>query len=539
MPGPDRRRKTSRCRGRGRPARPPPKQPPRQSRRRINLDAAPRSPLPLPPARSFPLPFRRSPRAAYCRNRRSPAARSAPPLRPALPFATTTSTSTSPLDLSAVKQALDLVRKNRARRGHRCRELHFRSGCAQARGMGDPAQRRHGSNDFSRYANFIADNPTWPSVITLTAPGRGRAVAGTGRRRRPRSAFSPANRRTPQKAISHMLARCLRKAIPDRLATVRETWRNDGFSSDLEAQARDAFAGLITPADDEARMDARLYVEDNDAAMRAAQHLDATAMAIAKARAAVNNQGGQRQGAARCRSGGRPPRCRLHVQPIQCLRHADNIEEAAQWMLAAPRDPDELIDADQWWIERRLIARKLLDLGDAKPPTRSPTAPRPPVNENYSRRAAFHRRLDRAALPARARRCASAHFARIAEGVSNPITLARSYYWQGRAAEARPRAGRARLLRDGGALSDRLLRPAGARPARARRCQPATASPDSAADTPAARTRPRLRDPLRHRRARPGRRHGGRPRRQGDRCGGPGDARGDHRRTTTTRARRF
>ena len=30
----------------------------------------------------------------------------------------------------------------------------------------------------------------------------------------------------------------------------------------------------------------------------------------------------------------------------------------------------------------------------------------------------------------------SPHFAQIAEGVTNPITLARSYYWQGRAAEA-------------------------------------------------------------------------------------------------------
>ena len=26
----------------------------------------------------------------------------------------------------------------------------------------------------------------------------------------------------------------------------------------------------------------------------------------------------------------------------------------------------QAIDTDQWWIERRLIARKLLDLGDAK-----------------------------------------------------------------------------------------------------------------------------------------------------------------------------
>ena len=38
---------------------------------------------------------------------------------------------------------------------------------------------------------------------------------------------------------------------------------------------------------------------------------------------------------------------------------------------------------------------------------------------------------------------ALAHFARIAEGSANPITLARSFYWQGRAAEA---LGRGRKL---------------------------------------------------------------------------------------------
>jgi soluble lytic murein transglycosylase len=45
---------------------------------------------------------------------------------------------------------------------------------------------------------------------------------------------------------------------------------------------------------------------------------------------------------------------------------------------------------------------------------------------------------------------ALAHFARIAEGVTNPITLARSYYWQGRAAEAAGREQDARAFYDAG-----------------------------------------------------------------------------------------
>ena len=174
---------------------------------------------------------------------------------------------------------------------------------------------------------------------------------------------------------------------------------------------------------------------------------------------------------------------------IQWLRRADKITEAAQWMIAAPHDPAKLVDVDQWWVERRLIARKLLDLGDARLAYEVANGAAPPVNDNY--RAEQHFTAGWIALrflhePA----IALAHFARIADGVVNPITLARSFYWQGRAAEALGREQDARAaLRGGGALSDRLLRPAGARAARPRRSHAAHAA--GAARRAAARSKSR------------------------------------------------
>jgi hypothetical protein len=47
------------------------------------------------------------------------------------------------------------------------------------------------------------------------------------------------------------------------------------------------------------------------------------------------------------------------------LRRADRAAEAAELILSVPRDPAQAIDPDQWWIERRLVARQLLDLADA------------------------------------------------------------------------------------------------------------------------------------------------------------------------------
>jgi soluble lytic murein transglycosylase len=112
-------------------------------------------------------------------------------------------------------------------------------------------------------------------------------------------------------------------------------------------------------------------------------------------------------------------------------------------MLAAPRDPAQLIDLDQWWIERRLLARKLLDLGQARMAYKIAAEAVAPPNENFRADQQFTAgwiALEFLRDPA----LALPHFAHIADGEANPITLARSYYWQGRAAQALRRVAEAR-----------------------------------------------------------------------------------------------
>jgi soluble lytic murein transglycosylase len=370
--------------------------------------------------------------------------RAAPPARPAPPFATAITSMTSPMDLAAVKQAIDLVGKNR------------QDEATDIEGtISDPLARKlvewvilrseDGSRVFSRYVAFIAANPSWPSIATL----RRRAEAVMWQEHAdPQAIIGFFAAEPPHTVKGHFaLARAL-LAQGDRAgaeAAVREPWRNNGFSADLEAQARETFAGLIMPADDEARMAVRLYAEDDDAGLRAAHHLDATALAIAKARAAVINQAGNAKALLEAvpKAAQRDPG--YMFSRIQWLRRADKIAEAAQWMIAAPHDPAKLVDVDQWWTERRLVARKLLDLGDARLAYEVANGAAAPANPNY--RAEQHFTAGWIALrflhqPA----IALAHFARIADGVSNPIALARSFYWQGRSAEALGRQQDARML---------------------------------------------------------------------------------------------
>jgi soluble lytic murein transglycosylase len=365
-----------------------------------------------------------------------------PPARPQQALAVAATSNTSPLDVAAVKQAIDLVHKGRTDEA---------TGVEST--ISDPVARKlvewailrsDGADlDFPRYAAFIAANPSWPSISAL----RRRAEAALWQQQADRRAVIEFFRSDPPRTAKGRFA--LARALlgeGDRAgatATVRDAWRKDNFSADLESQARDMFAGLITPADDKARMDARFDVDDDDAGSRAASHLGGVEVAIAKARTAVINKSSKAKALLEDVSaeGRRDPG--YIFSRVQWLRRTEKIAEAGQLMAAAPNDAERVGDVDQWWVERRLIARKLLDLGDYKLAYAVANGAAAPINENYRAEQQFTAgwiALRFLREPAAAR----AHFARIAEGITNPITLGRSYYWQGRAEEALGRGQEAR-----------------------------------------------------------------------------------------------
>jgi len=127
----------------------------------------------------------------------------------------------------------------------------------------------------------------------------------------------------------------------------------------------------------------------------------------------------------------------------QWLRHGDYAAEAAALILSVPQDTAQSINVDQWWEERRLLARKLLDLGDAQTAYRIARDAAPPMKEQFRWEQPFTagwialRFLDDPAT-------AMTHFAKVALGSSSPTTLSRAGYWQGRAAEALGRKDEAR-----------------------------------------------------------------------------------------------
>src|SRR5260370_40549975 len=112
-------------------------------------------------------------------------------------------------------------------------------------------------------------------------------------------------------------------------------------------------------------------------------------------------------------------------------------------MMSAPKDPGRLYNLDEWWIERLLMSRKMLDIGEPRTAyliARDAALPTRDIYKTEQEFTAGWIALRFLTDPATAAR----HFARIGVGSVNPTTLARAGYWQGRAPVAAGRSQDAR-----------------------------------------------------------------------------------------------
>lgn len=124
----------------------------------------------------------------------------------------------------------------------------------------------------------------------------------------------------------------------------------------------------------------------------------------------------------------------------QWLRRNEKYDEAARALMAAQITPAAVQDPDEWWTERRLLARKLLDLGDTHTVFGLPVT-RPCRKRKADGSAALHGWLDCVLNnPAEAKPL----FARCAQVAEHPASLSRAHYWQARTAEALGQNGEAR-----------------------------------------------------------------------------------------------
>jgi peptidoglycan lytic transglycosylase len=413
------------------PASPTPANPTRHAAAAAPAAAAPISPMPMPVPAPALAPATRQHAAL-------PAAR-----KPVATAAVAATSSTSQADKDALENVIELVRKRKP------------ADATQAQAaITDPVARKLAewlilrSDDngatVERYRAFVSANPSWPSQTFL----RRRIEAALWDDKRDDATVwswfeneSPISAKGKFALARVMIARGDR-ANAERL--IRDAWRRDGMTEDTENAALDQFGALLNAGDHKARMDFLLYGTEQEAGgLRAAKRLGSGHLALAKARIAANKKGSNLRALLDA-----VPR-ELHGDTgyifarIQLLRREEKFAEAAQLMLAAPKDPARLHNLDEWWIERRLLARKMLDVGEHRTAymiARDAALPSRDIYKTEQEFTAGWIALRFLKDPA----VAAQHFARIGVGSVNPTALARAGYWQGRAAEAAGRAQEAR-----------------------------------------------------------------------------------------------
>lgn len=214
-------------------------------------------------------------------------------------------------------------------------------------------------------------------------------------------------------------------------AVLSPFWRSEKLEPRDEATIINEFGAVIPPADHRYRMERMLYADRVNSAQRVAKLAGAGALADAWSAVIKSDRN------ARKLLDAVPPEQRsagYTFAKAKYLRRLENIEQAANVMLQAPKDKASLVDPDAWWIERRVLSRELVDNGDMKTAYQvvAAHAAESPAN---AADAEFHagwyafRGLQDA-------KTGATHFARIAELSGAAISRARGYYWLGRAAEA-------------------------------------------------------------------------------------------------------
>ncbi len=302
--------------------------------------------------------------------------------------------------------------------------------------------RSSDSVGFPRLAAFLRENPSFPGAQRIRMRAEGALLEDNVAAADVR-AFYGASQPTSAKGRIALAIALKQGGDADRaFRLARETWRGYDLSADTEQRLLAAFGSQLSAADHKARLDRMLHESQDATALRAAQRLGGGQVALARAFLAV--------GARRTNGGAllAAVPASLHRDPAylfakaQWLRREDRADEAAAILINAPRDPAVLGKPEDWWTERRVMVRKLLDAGKAR--LAYQVAATHAVRSGPSRvDAEFHagwvalRHLNDAGQALR-------HFEAARQAANTPMSLSRAQYWIGRGHEAAGHQAQAR-----------------------------------------------------------------------------------------------
>ncbi|WP_158813183.1 lytic transglycosylase domain-containing protein [Methylocapsa sp. S129] len=321
-------------------------------------------------------------------------------------------------------------------------------GDALAKALDDPLQRAalewialksSPRADYARLTTFQTAHPEWPASTWIRYRQEAALYNDRAHPELTVAVFAQEPPRTPVGKLALARIESAGGRLNQATALVRSIWRDDDFDGWTEGALLSEFGALLTSADHKYRAERLLYQEKIGAALRVAALAGSEELALAKIWAGAIGKPLTDAAWDALPAAMKSQPGLLYVR-IQTLRRTDRVLEAAALIRSAPRGA--AIDGDRWWDERRMVARRLLDGGLIKD-AYALCAQHSAVSIPSRIDAEFHAGWIALRFLGDAQAGAD-HFAAAAAIAQTPLAIARTAYWQGRAAEQAQRADEAR-----------------------------------------------------------------------------------------------
>ncbi len=292
---------------------------------------------------------------------------------------------------------------------------------------------RESGASFAELSAFLDAHPNWPSSSTMQRNAE-RAMPADMSADQTLAFFKNRQPLTGEGMLMLGAAMLAKGDTVEGPIWIRRGYVAGNFTAAREAQVRQQYAAYLPPDADRLRLAAMLWDDNFTAATRMLQYVDPGYAALGQARLKLrsNTRGAQafieRVPAALRSDFG------LQFDMGRWYRRSEQYAAGARYMAGAVRDPAIPMSLDKWWSEKSAHVRMAIKERRWKDAYAVAATGGLTEGADFQESEFLSGWLQLRFLndPQRAYQ----HFARIAPGVSTPISLSRGHYWAGRAREA-------------------------------------------------------------------------------------------------------
>jgi soluble lytic murein transglycosylase len=217
-------------------------------------------------------------------------------------------------------------------------------------------------------------------------------------------------------------------------ALVKNAWRENTISSSMEQIIAKNYPTAIVELDIRYRAERLVYKNEITEALRLGASIGAHYCASLKALNAALKEHSNAEILLNAVPSAEQRNAPYILAKSQTLRRAGKLLEAAKLLNTAPREQAKLVNGHEWWVERRFLARKLMDSGF--------------ITQAYAVTSGYKATQDADRIDAefmagwialrylQDAEASEPHFERAVNFAKTPLSISRSNYWLGRAKAA-------------------------------------------------------------------------------------------------------